>query len=204
MKLHKGKLSTSNAVVIAVLVIVLYLVMPGGSEKTRSKNTDVSATEAPIVASPDTAASDHSNALPDQEQKLSTPGNQSESVGLAAATARIRPLMEIDEEKLQEIASRSPFCTTVVMVHSVNSSEPDTITKVINEPATDEISHAAELISKSTVKLFYSSSTGRQAAVLNDDIVYRGTSVSEKLTVESIQPDGVRIRRSEPTPQTEN
>jgi hypothetical protein len=90
------------------------------------------------------------------------------------------------------------------MVHSVDSSEPDALTKAINEPATDEISHAAELISKSTVKLFYSSSTGRQAAVLNDDIVYRGTSVSEKLTVESIQPDGVRIRRSEPTPQTEN
>jgi hypothetical protein len=164
----------------------------------------VSATEAPIVASPDTAASDHSSALPDQEQKLSSPGHQSEGVGLAAAVARIRPLMEIDEEKLQEIASRSPFCTTVLMVHSVDSSEPDALTKAINEPADDEISHTAELISKSTVKLFYSSSTGRQAAVLNDDIVYRGTSVSEKLTVESIQPDGVRIRRSEPTPQTEN
>jgi len=203
MKLHKGKLSTSNAAVIGVLFIVLYLVMPGGSEKSRSKNADLSATEAPIDASSDAAAPDHSNALPDQEQKLSTPGNQSESVGLAAATARIRPLMEIDEEKLQEIASRSPFCTTVVMDHSANSSEPDTLTKAIAEPATDEISHAAELISKSTVKLFYSSSTGRQAAVLNDDIVYRGTSVSDKLTVESIQPDGVRIRRSAPTPQIE-
>ncbi|RLS79933.1 MAG: hypothetical protein DWI00_01500 [Planctomycetota bacterium] len=203
MKLHKGKLSTSNAVVIGVLVIVLYLVMPGGSEKTRSKNTDVSATEAPIVASSDTAAPDHSNALPDQEQNLSRPGNQRESVGLAAAPARIRPLMEIDEEKLQEIADRSPFCTAVVMVRPVDSSEPDTLTKAIAEPANDEIFHAAELISKSTVKLFYSSSTGRQAAVLNDDIVYRGTSVSDKLTVESIQPDGVRIRHSALTPQTE-
>lgn len=203
MKLNKGKLSTSNAVVIGVLVIVLYLVMPGGSEKTRSKNTDLSATEPPIVASSDTVAADHSNALPDQEQNLSSPGNQRESVGLAVATARIRPLMEIDEDKLQEIADRSPFCTAAVMVRPVDSSEPDTLTKAIVEPATDEISPAAELISKSTVKLFYSSSTGRQAAVLNDDIVYRGTSVSDKLTVESIQPDGVRIRHSAPTQQTE-
>ena len=204
MKLNKGKLSPSNAAVIGVLGIVLYFVLPGGSQKKRSENTEPAVTEAPLVTSSNAPASVHSNALPDHEKKTSSPGNQGEGIGPAALTARVRPLMEIDQEKLQEIVRRSPFCTSVVMASSVASSEPETPTNANVESAPDEASLAAELVRKSTVKLFYSSSTGRQAAVLNDDIVYRGTSVSEKLTVESIHPDGVRIRRSAATVQMEN
>jgi hypothetical protein len=198
MKLNKGKLSPSNAIVIGVLVIVLYLVMPGGSQKKRSGNTDQAATEAPVVTSSATGPSVDSKALSDQEQKPSSPASPMEIVSPESATVRIRPLMEIDEEKLQEIAARSPFCTSVVMVRSERSSESETPENAIVGSASDETIPVTDLVSKSTVKLFYSSSTGRQAAVLNDDIVYQGTTVSEKLTVFSIRPDGVRIRRLTP------
>ena len=196
MKLNKGKLSPSNAIVIGILVIVLYLVMPGESQKKRSENTDQSATVAPIVTSSTTGPSVDSKALSDREQKPSSPDSPMEVVGPESATVRIRPLMEIDEEKLQEIASRNPFYTSVVMVRSENSSESEKPENANAGSASDETIPATEPVSKSIVKLFYSSSTGRQAAVLNDDIVYQGTSVSEELTVESIRPDGVRIRRS--------
>jgi hypothetical protein len=196
MTLHKGKLSASNAIVIGVLVVVLYLVMPGGSQRKRSENADQSATEVPIVTSSTAGPSVDSKALSGQEQKPSSPASPMEIVSPESTTVRIRPLMEIDEEKLQEIAGRNPFCTSVVMVHSENSSESEILENAIVGSASDETIPATDLVSKSTVKLFYSSSTGRQAAVLNDDIVYQGTSVSEKLTVDSIRPDGVRIRRS--------
>jgi hypothetical protein len=203
MKLHKGKLSPSNAIVIGVLVVVLYLVMPGGSQKKRSENTDQSATEAPIVTSSTPGPSVDSKALSDQEQKPSSPASPMEIVSPESTTVRIRPLLEIDEEKLQEIVGRNPFCTSVVMVRSEKSSESETPDNAIVGSGSDETIPATDLVSKSTVKLFYSSSTGRQAAVLNDDIVYQGTSVSEKLTVDSIHPDGVRIRRSTPGTTTE-
>lgn len=196
MKLHKGKLSPSNAIVIGVLVVVLYLVMPSGSQKKRSQNTDQSATEAPVVTSSTPGPSVDSKALSDQEQKPSSPASPIEIVSPDSTTVRIRPLLEIDEETLQEIAGRNPFCTSVVLVLSEKSNESATLENAIVGPDSDETISATDLVSKSTVKLFYSSSTGRQAAVLNDDIVYEGTSVSEKLTVDSIRPDGVRIRRS--------
>lgn len=203
MKIHKGKLSTSNAVVIGVLVIVLYAVIPGGSKQQRAEKTDPSVSEALIVTSSDPGTSVHSDALPNQEQKSSIPEYPKEGIGLSSANPLFRSFLEIDEQKLQEIASRSPFSTTAAMVRSADVSDADTPTNAVAEPAPDEISLAADLASKSTVKLFYSSSTGRQAAVLNDDIVYQGTLVSEKLTVESIHSDGVRIRHSTPIPQTE-
>jgi len=81
MKLHKGKLSASNAIVIGVLVVVLYLVMPGGSQKKRSQNTDQSATEAPIVTSSTPGPSVDSKALSDREQKPSSPASPMEIVG---------------------------------------------------------------------------------------------------------------------------
>ena len=203
MKLDKGKLSPSNAIVIGVLVIVLYLVMPGGSQKKRSQNTDQSATESPIATSSTPGPSVDSKALSDQEQKPSSSGSPLEIVSPESTTVRIRPLLEIDEEKLQEIADRNPFCTSVVMVRSEKSSESETPENAIGGSASYETIPDTDLISKSTVKLFYSSSTGRQAAVLNDDIVYQGTTVSEKLTVDSIRPDGVRIRRLTPGAKAE-
>lgn len=200
MTFQKGKLNTSNALVIGVLVAVLYFVMPRGSEKTSATTTDEPVAEANPVASVSTSAPERSNALPNKETKSSNPGDSTNGVSPEAANSRVQPLTEIDQEKLLEIVGKSPFCTTAAQSRSGNSTETEPPETAAVEPAPDQNARATALLRNSTVRLLYSSSTGRQAAVLNDEIVYRGSSVSDRLTVESIHTDGVRIRSSAPSP----
>lgn len=205
MKFEKGKLSKSNAVVIAVLLVVFYIVIPRGPQKKgsapsdQSMNANVSNDSSPGLSDPNQA-----DQSPDGQQQKGVQNNPEDAVGTETISSTVRPLSEIDHQKLQEIAGRSPFSTTIVNVPSVNPVAQDTHANTSVEPPSDDTALAATMESNSSVKLYYSSSTGRQAAVLNDEIVYRGSVLADRLTVESIRPDGVRIRRATTPPEFGN
>lgn len=196
MKINKGKLSTANLVAIGVLVLMLYLVMPTGSKNNKASEHAMTVAEPPEGTSSNPVVPKSSGAIPNQQPTPTSPNSSLETSGVASTTAEVKPLAEIRQQDLEEITGRNPFLTTAVQIPAENDKgqkEPEATT---DKTAADDTSATATLLRAPSMKLFYSSSTGRQAAVLNDAVVYPGSSVAACLSVQSIHPDGIKLQQS--------
>lgn len=192
MKIQKGKLSTSNAVVIGVLIVVLYLVMPAGSQKKQPKSESVS-TQEPTQSLPQTKA-----AQEDSTQQNSNIGTTSESgpVSIADSPSKVnlRAIEEIDDDVLTALSGRNPFLTAVIAKDArVSPDETQAAVPEVRDSLQDRFA-AHEQLKSSKISLIYSSSTGKKAAVLNDEIVYPGSHVAENFRVVTVGPNGLELR----------
>lgn len=191
MKIQKGKLSTSNVVVIGVLVVLLYLVMPTDSRK---KSSGGNTTESVEVAGPQSQPTEIESAAAIHSDELTAiSGNISATSKDAAKELAIRPLPEIDEPRLQILVSENPFCTSAVM------NAPESRSAEASESST-EITESSSSISApveqqpARISLIYTSSRGTKAAILNDQIVYPGSRTVDNARVVSVHPQGIAIQ----------
>lgn len=199
MKIQKGKLSTSNAVVIGVLVIVLYFVIPTSSQKKR-QNSELASAEESTQSQPKADL-----ALEDATAQNKTGGSTSDT-NLAVITetpseVKLRTIGEIDEGLLAALSSHNPFWTTVIAKNARSLPEETQPTTAEVGTAQQEAPAAQEQVGSSGISLIYSSSTGQRAAVLNDEIVYPGSRISGKYRVVTVHPNGLGLRK-ETTPGT--
>ena len=192
MKIQKGKLSTSNAVVIGVLVIVLYFVLPSGSQKERlnTASTPPAETTQPQPqskpAQPDTTVQNNSSGT--------TSGTSSAVVTDTPSEVNLRAIEEIDEEQLASLSDGNPFWTTAIAKDARTLPEEAQATTIEATDALQDTLRAHQQLKTSRISLIYSSSTGRKAAILNDEVVYPGSRISGEYLVETVHPHGLGLR----------
>ena len=192
MKIQKGKLSTSNAVVIGVLVIVLYFVLPTSSKKEKRNTASTPPAETTLVqpeaepAPPDT--------MVQNEISGSTAGSAPTADSDTPSEVNLRAIEEIDEERLAALSESNPFWTTAIAKNARTLPEEAQAPTVEATDDLQETLKANEPLKTAKVSLIYSSSTGCTAAILNNEIVYPGSQISEKYFVETVQPHGLGLR----------
>jgi hypothetical protein len=191
VKIQKGKLSTSNVVVIGVLVVLLYLVMPAdSSNKSSGRNT----TESAEVAGPQSPPTVIEPAPATRSEELTAiSGNMSATSKDAAQVLAIRPLLEIDEHRLQVLMSENPFCTSaVVNAPESRSADASESTTEITESSSSTSAPVEQQPAR--ISLIYTSSRGTKAAILNDQIVYPGSRTADNARVVSVHPQGIEVQ----------
>jgi hypothetical protein len=192
MKIQKGKLSTSNAVVIGVLVIVLYFVLPSGSQKERQNTASTPPAE---TTQPQPQAE---LAQPDATVQNNTSGTTSDtSIAVVIDTpseVSLRAVEEINEERLASLSESNPFWTTAIAKDTRTLPEEAQATTIEATDALQDTLRARQQMKTSRISLIYSSSTGRKAAILNDEVVYPGSRISGEYLVETVHPHGLGLR----------
>lgn len=193
MKIQKGKLSTSNVVVIGVLLVLLYLVMPTDSRKKSSAANTTESAEVAAQQSPPSVIE------PTPATRLENPAASSSAVAEAGNDAphqlAMRPILEIDEHRLQVLMTENPFRTSAVLDASDSrsrdaSDSPPEITESASSPS------APVELQPARISLIYTSSRGTEAAILNDQIVYPGSRTMDNARVLSVHPGGIALQRN--------
>lgn len=191
MKIQKGKVSTSNGVMIAVLVIVFYLVMPGGSDKKTTSSADQTP-EASTSANPSNSspASDTNSSL--KAGEATAQGLLTDTKPVPTAPPTLRALPGINADDLEALKGQNPFFTTIIVAEKETSHVAE---QVSSETAAVSIAPIppTDAIIASKISLIYESTTGQQAAVLNRKIVYPGTLINDDNMVQSISRHGIQL-----------
>lgn len=192
MKIQKGKLSTSNVVVIGVLLVLLYLVMPTDSRK---KSSGANTTEGAEVAAQQSPAS---VIEPTPATRPENPAASSSTVAEASIDTpqqlAMRPILEIDEHRLQVLMTENPFRTSAVL--DASDSRSRDASESTTEIAESASSPSAPVeLQPTKISLIYTSSRGTEAAILNDQIVYPGSRTMDNARVLSVHPGGVALQR---------
>ncbi len=188
MKIQKGKVSTFNAAVIGVLLVVFYLVMPGGSVKNPTSQADPSATDSTANTLP--AAKTTTNAVSGTAATENITATDINPVNNELPA--IKAIVDISDEDLTLLKEQNPFFTKVIIAGTEDSHEAGNVLAE-TAPASVTPDLAEELVSISKVSLIYESTTGQRAAVLNSKVVYPGTVIEGDITVESISQKGVQL-----------
>jgi hypothetical protein len=191
MKIQKGNLSTSNAVVIGVLIVVLYFVIPTESQKKRQNSGSVPETTAQMSEKPGQVPAD---ATPQQQSSGATSDTSQAVLTDKPAEMNLRIIEEIDDDLLAVLLSRNPFWTTAIAkdAGAVPEETQATTTEVLD--VLQDTLEAREHVSSAEISLIYSSSTGRKAAIVNDEIVYPGSRIAGDYLVETVRADGLELR----------
>jgi hypothetical protein len=198
MKIQKGKLSTSNAVVIGVLVVVLYLVIPTVSQKKRQNSG--SAPEQ-TIQTPEKSDAAPADATVKQESSGSSSGESPALLPDKPAEVKLRTIEEINEDLLVVLSGRNPFWTTAIAKDTLNLTEETQAKAMEVRDNLRDTLEAQEQVRSARVSLIYSSSTGRKAAIVNDEVVYPGSRISGPYLVETVHANGLGVR-TEPAPST--
>ena len=193
MKIQKGKLSTSNAVVIGVLLVLLYLVMPTNSRK---KSSAISAAESAEIATPQ-APPTVIEPVPvtHPEESTSISGKIATASNDASQESLIRPVPEINEHQLQVLVTENPFLTRAAM-NALDSKSQDASASITENTESSSTASAPVEQQPARISLIYTSSRGTEAAILNDEIVYPGSRTSGNARVLSVHPDGIALQSS--------
>ena len=190
MKIQMGKLSTSNAVVIGVLVAVLYFVIPTGSQKKRQISE--------LAPEQTTQASGKSEAPTDTTVQQKTTGSTSDTrraiLSDKLAEINLRAIEEIDENLLAVLSGRDPFRTTAITKDAGTVPEETQAADTEVRDILRDTLEAQKHVRSAKISLIYSSSTGKKAAIVNDEIVYPGSRISGHYLVETVQPNGLELR----------
>jgi hypothetical protein len=199
MKIQKGKLSTSNAVVIGILVVVLYFVMPTGSQKKRQNSG--SAPEQ-TTQTPAKSEAVPANATVQQKSGGSASDETPALLTDKPAEVKLRTIEEIDEEQLEVLSGRNPFWTTAIARDARNlPDEAQSRVTEVRDNLQDTL-EAQEQVRSARISLIYSSSTGRKAAIVNNEVVYPGSRISGRYLVETVNPNGLGLRAGTTTVTT--
>lgn len=193
MKIQKGKLSTSNAVVIGVLVVLLYLVMPTNSRK---KSSAISTAESAEIAAPQSPTTVIEPApVTRMEESASISGTIAAAGNDASQESLIRPVPEINEQQLQVLVTENPFLTSAAM-NALDSKSQDASASMTENTESSSTASAPVEQQPARISLIYTSSRGTEAAILNDQIVYRGSMTSGNARVLSVHPEGIALQPS--------
>ena len=193
MKIQKGKLSTSNAVVIGFLVVLLYLVMPTNSRK---KSSAISTAESAEIAAPQSPTTVIEPApVTRMEESASISGTIAAAGNDASQESIIRPVPEIHEHHLQVLVTENPFLTSAAMNALDSKSQDASASMTENTESSSTVSAPVEQ-QPVRISLIYTSSRGTEAAILNDQIVYRGSMTSGNARVLSVHPEGIALQPS--------
>ncbi len=193
MKIQKGKLSTSNAVVIGVLVVLLYLVMPTNSRKNSSRT---STAESPEIAAPQSPTTAPEPAPANRPEELAAISGTMTAVSNDASQESIRrPVPEVDEHQLQVLVTENPFRTSAAM-NALDSKSEDASASMTENTESSSIPSAPVEQQPANISLIYTSSRGTKAAILNDQIVYPGSMTSGNTRVLSVHPKGIALQPS--------
>ena len=198
MKIQKGKLSTSNVVVIGILVIVLYFVIPTGSQK---KEQNSGSAPEQTTQTPEKSEAAPADATVKQESSGSTSGESPALLPDKPAEAKLRTIEEIDEDLLVVLSGRNPFWTTAIAKDTLTLSEETQAKATEVRDNLQDTLEAQEQVRSARVSLIYSSSTGRKAAIVNDEVVYPGSRISGHYLVETVHANGLGVR-TETAPST--
>lgn len=189
MKIQKGNLSTSNAVVIGVLVVVLYFVIPTGSQKNRQISGPAPEQSTQMPGESEAPA----EATVQQKPRGSTSDLSKAILTDKSPEIPLRAIEEIDEDLLAVLSNRNPFRTTVIAKVAGPVPE-DTQAATASRDILQDTLEAQKHVRSAKISLIYSSSTGQRAAIVNDEIVYPGSRISGHYLVETVQPDGLGLR----------
>ena len=193
MKIQKGKLSTSNAVVIGFLVVLLYLVMPTNSRK---KSSAISTAESAEIAAPQTPTTVIEPApVTRMEESASISGTIAAAGNDASQESLIRPVPEINEQQLQVLVTENPFLTSAAM-NALDSKSQDASASMTENTESSSTASAPVEQQPARISLIYTSSRGTEAAILNDQIVYPGSMTSGNARVLSVHPEGIALQPS--------
>jgi len=186
VKIQKGKLSNSNVVVIGVLVVLLYLVMPTDSGNKPSRMNTTESIEVTALQSPP-SVSEPTPAAPPEDPAAMTGASKE-----APQQLTMRPILEIDEHRLQVLLSENPFRTSAV-VNAPDSRSPDVSESMAGIAESSASTSAPAEQQPARISLIYSSSRGTKAAILNDQIVYPGSRTLDNVRVLSVHPRGIEV-----------
>lgn len=193
MKIQKGKLSTSNAVVIGFLVVLLYLVMPTNSRK---KSSAISTAESAEIAAPQSPTTVIEPApVTRMEESASISGTIAAAGNDASQESIIRPVPEINEQQLQVLVTENPFLTSAAM-NALDSKSQDASASMTENTESSSTASAPVEQQPARISLIYTSSRGTEAAILNDQIVYPGSMTSGNARVLSVHPEGIALQPS--------
>lgn len=193
MKIQKGKLSTSNAVVIGVLVVLLYLVMPTNSRKKSSATITAESAEIATPQSPTTVI--EPAPVTRMEESASISGTIAAAGNDASQESLIRPVPEINEQQLQVLVTENPFLTSAAM-NALDSKSQDASASMTENTESSATASAPIEQQPARISLIYTSSRGTEAAILNDQIVYPGSMTSGNARVLSVHPEGIALQPS--------
>lgn len=189
MKIQKGKLNASHAVLISVLLIVLYLVLPTSKDQKAKTQANAAPADSGGTGQAPPESSTGNVLRPDHETDVNQAGVVTTPV--ASAPPSLKNLAPLKEEDLDLLKQQNPFFT-IAMIPKSEPQRPNDDPQETS-PAENSQTQLQNFVNPPKISLVYKSTTGKHAAILDDKVVYSGTVITGDVRVMSISEQGVQL-----------